>query len=89
VGTSQVSQVTKVSIGSAMQNTNNPKKSQKIKWDKNPTKDKRSFGEKKPWDIVKVYCFNYKELGHFVKDYKKVGHNLVQGKFTTKTNVVK
>jgi hypothetical protein len=36
-----------------------------------------------------VYCFNYKKLGHFVKDYKKVGDNLVQGEFTMKQNVVK
>lgn len=42
------------------------------------------LAEKKPWDIVKVYCFNHKELGHFVKDYKRVGHNLVQGEFSKK-----
>jgi hypothetical protein len=66
-----------------------PKKGQKIKWDKNPTKDRRVPAKKKPWDIAKVCCFNCKELGHFVEDYKKVGHNLVQGGFTTKANVVK
>ncbi len=77
VGTPQVLQLTKMSIGSAMQSTSNPKKVQKIKWDINPTKDKRVLAKKKPWDIAKVYCFNYKKLGNFVEDYKKVGHNLV------------
>jgi hypothetical protein len=27
---------------------------------------------KKSRDVAKVWCFNYKELGHFTKDYEKV-----------------
>ncbi len=47
-----MSQLTKVSIGSATQSASDPKKGQKIKWDKNPTKDKRALAKKKPRDIV-------------------------------------
>ncbi len=62
----------RVSIGSVAQIASGPKRGQKRKWDKNPPKDKRTPMEKKSWDVAKVWCFNYEELGHFIKDYEKV-----------------
>jgi len=71
--TSQASQpTTRVNIGSVVQIVSGPKKGKKRKWDKNPPKDKGTLVEKKSQDVAKVWCFNYKELGHFAKDYEKV-----------------
>jgi hypothetical protein len=61
-----------VNIGSVVQIVSGPKKGKKRKWDKNPPKDKGTLVEKKSQDVAKVWCFNYKELGHFAKDYEKV-----------------
>jgi hypothetical protein len=74
VGMSQVSQLTmKMSIRSATQTASGPRRGQKRKWDENPPKDKRaSIEKKKLQDVTKVQYFNYKELGHFAKDCKKV-----------------
>ncbi len=71
VGTPQVSKLKKVSIGRAMQNTSSPKKSQKIKWDKNPTKDKRTFAHKKPWDITKFIVSTIKSWDTLLRTTKR------------------
>jgi saccharopine dehydrogenase-like NADP-dependent oxidoreductase len=61
-----------VNIGSVVQTASGPKRGNKGKWDKNPPKDKGTLVEKKPWDVAKVRCFRYEELGHFAKYYEKV-----------------
>jgi hypothetical protein len=33
--------------------------------------------EKKLQDVMKVWCFNCKKLGHFAKDCEKVPHDLM------------
>jgi hypothetical protein len=45
--------------------------------------------EKKSRDVAKVWCFNYKELGHFIKDNKKVQQGWAQGGFIANANVTK
>ncbi len=73
VGMLQVSQLMmRVNIGNATHIASGSKRAQKTKWDKNPFKDKRTRMEKKPWDVTKVRCFNYEDLGHFAKDCEKV-----------------
>jgi hypothetical protein len=68
-----VSQLTtKMSIGSVAQAASGSKRGQNRKWDKNLSKDRGTPTEKKPWDVAKVWCFNYDRLGHFAKDYEKV-----------------
>jgi hypothetical protein len=53
------------------------KKGQKRNRDKNPPKDKGVPVEKKLQDVMKVWCFNCKKLGHFAKDCEKVPHDLM------------
>ncbi len=86
----QVSQLTmRMNIRSATHTTNGPRRGQNKKWNKNPPKDKRTLVKKQLWDVAKIQCFNYKELGQFAKDCKKVKQDWAQGGFTTKASVAK
>jgi hypothetical protein len=44
----------RVNIESTTHIANGPKRAQKIKWNKNPPKDKWTPMKKKPWDVTKV-----------------------------------
>ncbi len=75
--------------GSATQVISGPKRSQKKKWDNNLPKDKGTPTKKKLWDVAKVQCFNYNELGNFAEDCEKVNRDWAQGGFVAKASVAK